>query len=204
MGPRTRAAQAAEQRQRTQPSRNPAVRAAAGESSFEPARTRPGQRTTATQAGMAHNYKQFREVDPAALARTLPPQARHLARDFVEAGRRHNIDPLTLVAISRHETANWTSSAFRNKNNAMGISDSRGPRRMASAGQSIDIMARNLANPRGYYRNANNLRSLWGVYAPGPATGQPRPRNDPRGQNASWGPGILRNLRDYERQLGIG
>lgn len=176
-----------------------------GVSSFEPGPTgpqRPG--TTATQAGYAHQWKRFREVSLPALQAQLPPQARHLAEHFINAARRNDIDPLLLVAISRHETGNWTSSAFRTKNNAMGISSSTGPRRFRSAAESIDIMARTLAKPDGYYRNAGTIRALWGVYAPGPATGQPRQRNDPNNLNRFWGPNTLDALRDLEAALGIG
>lgn len=183
---------------------NDTMRAFAGESTFEPSPTRPGATgtaTTATAAGLGHNYKQFREVDEARLRSALPAQAQHLADDFISAGRANNIDPLTLVAISKHETANWTSSAFRNKNNAMGISSSTGPRRFTSASESIQQMARGLARPDGYYRNANTLRQLWGVYAPGPATGQGRQTNDPNNLNRSWGPGIVRNVQQYERAV---
>jgi peptidoglycan hydrolase-like protein with peptidoglycan-binding domain len=183
---------------------NDTMRAFAGQSDFTPSPTtpaRPGTATTAQQAGMGHNYKQFREVDEAKLRASLPSQAQHLADDFIAAGRANNIDPLTLVAISKHETASWTSSAFRNKNNAMGISSSTGPRRFASASESIQQMARGLAKPDGYYRNANTIQQLWGVYAPGPATGQGRQTNDPTNLNRSWGPGILRNIQQYERAV---
>jgi hypothetical protein len=84
----------------------------------------------------------------------------------------------------------------------MGISSSRGPRSFSSASASIDIMARTLANPSGYYRNAGTLRALWGVYAPGPATGQRQQTNDPHNLNRHWGPNIVRNIRDLEAALG--
>ena len=181
---------------------NATLRAIAGVSSFEPARP-PGAPTTETASGYSHHWKQFREVDVDRLRDALPPQAKHLAQDFVDSAREHGVDPLTLVAISQHETGNWTSSAFRNKNNAMGISSSRGPIQLSSVRASIDQMARQLASPTGYYRNAETLRQLWGVYAPGPATGQPLQRNDPNNQNRFWGPGILSNLRDLERAVGL-
>ncbi len=181
---------------------NETLRAIGGTSSFEPAQP-AGAPTTATASGFDHRFKRFREVAVDRLAAALPARARHLAPDFIAAARENGLDPLTLVAISQHETGNWTSSAYRNKNNAMGISDSRGPRRMSSVRASIDIMARTLANPTGYYRNAQNLRQLWGVYAPGPATGQGRQRNDPNNLNRFWGPNIVANIRDLERQVGL-
>lgn len=179
---------------------NKTMRAIGGESGFDGV-TGPGTTNGANPAGMDHRFKEFREVDEAKLRAALPPQARDLAHDFIEAGRRNNIDPLVLVAISKHETGNWTSSAFRNKNNAMGISSSTGPKRFASASQSIDQMARSLARPDGYYRNATTVRDLWSVYAPGPATGQPQQRNDPNNLNRFWGPAIARNLGEFERAV---
>jgi hypothetical protein len=64
--------------------------------------------------GLDDNYRVFRDVDVNRLRDALPDQAKNLAQAFVDAGRRHNVDPLLLVSISKHETANWTSSAFRN------------------------------------------------------------------------------------------
>lgn len=181
---------------------NHTMRALAGESTFEPGPVAPsGPGTTAIGSGFEHTWKQFRPVDEAKLRDALPAQAKHLAKDFIDAGRKNNVDPLLLVAISKHETGGWTSSAFRNKNNAMGISNSSGPRRFTSASESIDQMARGLAKPDGYYKNANTIRQLWGVYAPGPATGQAQQRNDPNNLNRFWGPNIVKNLQAYERSV---
>ena len=154
---------------------NNTMRAIGGESGFD---------TSVNPAGMDHRFKQFREVDEAKLRAALPAQARDLAHDFIEAGRRNNIDPLVLVAISKHETCNWTSSAFRNKNNAMGISNRKGPVRMSSAEASIDKMAKGLADPNGYYRNAQTVGDLAKIYAAKGAA------NDPTGLNGHWPRGV--------------
>jgi hypothetical protein len=148
------------------------------------------------------SYRRFREVDVEKLKAQLPAQAKHLADDFVAAGRRHNVDPLLLVSISKHETANWTSSAFRNKNNAMGISNRRGPTHQPSAEASIDKMASLLGSTTsGPYKNARSYRELWGIYAPGPATGQRRQSNDPNNLNRHWGPNIIKNIDTYSAAL---
>lgn len=152
-------------------------------------------------AGLDRRWRGFREVDEQALRDALPSQAQHLAPAFIEAGRNHDIDPLVLAGISRHETGNWTSSAFRNKNNAMGVSNRSGPIRFGSAEASIDSMARSLARPDGYYRNADTIREMWGVYAPGPATGGNRVQNDPGNLNRSWGGAVSRNIDELERRL---
>jgi len=157
---------------------------------------------TAGRTTLDDSYRRFREVDVDRLRDQLPAQAKHLADDFVAAGRRHNVDPLLLVSISKHETANWTSSAFRNKNNAMGISNSRGPIRQPSAEASIDKMASLLGSTTsGPYQNADSYRELWGIYAPGPATGQGRQSNDPGNLNRHWGPNIIKNIDMYSSAL---
>jgi hypothetical protein len=163
----------------------------------------PNQNQNVTNQDLENRrFRQFREVDVNRLRESLPPQARHLAQSFIDAGRRHNIDPLVLAAISRHETANFTSSAFRNKNNAMGVSDRRGPRRMQSHQQSIDYMAQRLASPTGPYRNAQNLRQLWHVYAPPSTQRGGRPvENDPGDVNRHWGAGVERFIRFYENAV---
>lgn len=158
-----------------------------------------------TMADLAdRQFRGYRDVDVNRLRDTLPPSARHLARTFVEAGRRYNLDPLALAAIARHETGNFTSSAFRNKNNAMGVSGAGGPRRMASHEQSIEYMARRIASPTGLYRNARNLRDLWYVYAPPSTRNGGRPvANDPRDLNRLWGGAVERYIRAYERAVGV-
>jgi hypothetical protein len=81
-----------------------------------------------------------------------------------------------------HETANGTSKAFRDKNNAMGISDASGPREMASVEESINRMARVLAG--GTYANANTLDEIGNIYAPIGAG------NDPTSLNSYWPGGV--------------
>ena len=147
--------------------------------------------------GVDRPIKGFREVDTAKLQGQLPAQAKHLAQAFVDSGRRHNVDPLALAAISKHETGNFTSSAFRNKNNAMGVSDSRGPVHQASHEASIEKMARLLGNTRsGPYKNATTIGETANIYAPVGAG------NDPRGLNNHWAKGVAKFADDFERKVG--
>ena len=148
------------------------------------------------------SFRQFRDVDVGALQSLLPSQARPLASAFVTSGERYDVDPLLLASISKHETANWTSSAFINKNNAMGVSDSSGPIFQTSHAASIDKMASLIGSTTsGPYQNAETYRDLWSIYAPGPTTGQGRQQNDPTNLNRSWGPGIVANINSYSSAL---
>jgi len=119
----------------------------------------------------------------------LPKGLAPLAPVFQEAATKHGIDPRLLMAISMHETGNGTSSAYRNKRNAMGVSDAKGPISFTKAEESVERMARVLASPNGPYKNARTLAEIGKVYAP-PGAG-----NDPRGLNSHWVAGVSKYLR---------
>lgn len=119
-------------------------------------------------------------------ASKLPPQMRSLAPHFQAAGQRFNIDPKFLAAISMLETGKGTSNAFRNKNNAMGVSNSHGPIAFANPAESIYKMAATLARRNGPYGRANTIGQIGRIYAP-PGAG-----NDPHGTNGYWPRGVSR------------
>lgn len=126
-------------------------------------------------------------VQPGELTGALPPNLAPYASTFEEAGAKYGIDPKFLAAISMHETGNGTSPAFRNKNNAMGISDASGPTAQSSVEDSIFKMARSLARPGGHYEGRNTIPDIGAKYAPKGAG------NDPRGLNKFWADGVAQN-----------
>jgi hypothetical protein len=164
---------------------------------FRPGPTSPTRPTPSQPgSGTGRPLRGFVEVDENRLRDVLPPQAKHLAPAFLDAARRHDLDPRVLVAISKFETGNWTSAAFRNKNNAMGVSNARGPIAFARAEDSIERMARTLASPRGPYRNATTIGQVGAIYAPVGAS------NDPNGTNGYWPRSVGRLTDELARQLG--
>lgn len=122
----------------------------------------------------------------------LPEPLQPLAPVFEAEGRKHGLDPRLLMAISMHETGNGTSSAYRNKRNAMGVSNAKGPIDFTDPAESVSRMARVLASPSGPYKDARTVAEIAAVYAP-PGAG-----NDPRGLNSHWTAGVSK----YLRQLG--
>lgn len=123
-------------------------------------------------------------------ASDLPKGLSKFSNAFNEAGARHGVDPKALAAIAMHETGNGTSPAFLKKNNAMGISNSKGPVAMESVEQSIDKMASLLGNAQGGpYRDTDQISEIAGKYAPVGAG------NDPRGLNKFWTDGVASNYR---------
>jgi len=131
------------------------------------------------------------QADPQFAAK-LPPALRPLAGAFEQAGRQYGIDPKFLAAISMMETGGGKSNAFRNKNNAMGVSGRGGPKTFSHPSESINQMARTLANPRGYYKGAKTIREIGRIYAPVGAA------NDPKGTNGHWVSGVSK----FYAQLG--
>lgn len=153
-----------------------------------------GQPATATAA---YNRKtgtfDIVPVRPAGSVNGLPEALAPYAADFEAAGAAHGVDPKLLAAIAMHETGKGTSSAFRTKNNAMGISDSKGPTAQASVPASIDRMAKLIGSrTSGPYKNADTIGEIAKIYAP-PGAG-----NDPRGLNKHWVDGVAK----YYAELG--
>ena len=159
--------------------------------------TRDGQPTKGT-AVFDPRKGQFSLVpvaDPAAEVAPvtgLPEPLAPYASAFEAAGAKYGIDPKLLAAISMHETGNGTSSAFLNKNNAMGISNESGVVAQESVESSIDKMARSLTRPGGYYDGKNTIAEIGKVYAPKGAG------NDPRNLNQYWPDSVAK----YYEQLG--
>ena len=139
------------------------------------------------------------QIDGAFNESALPTPLRKYAPAFVEQGTKYGVDPALLAAISMHETANGKSSAFRNKNNAMGVSNASGPIKMGSVEESIEKMAsllgKGINEGKGPYANVKSIEDIAKRYAPIGAD------NDPRGLNKYWTNGVSSN---YEKLSSIG
>lgn len=119
----------------------------------------------------------------------LPEPLQPFEEDFIEIGRENGVDPRALAAISIHETGRGTSNAFRNKNNLMGVSNSKGPIAFQDPTESIRKMARLLGSrTSGPYKNAETLAEIGSIYAPIGA------ESDPRGLNNHWTSGVSKYL----------
>lgn len=122
----------------------------------------------------------------------LPAPLQRYSAVFEKYGEKHGVDPRFLGAISMLETNHGKSSAFRNKNNAMGVSNRSGPVRFSSVEQSIERMARVLASPSGPYAGKRTIGEIAGVYCPVGAG------NDVNGTNHHW----PRLVSKFYQQLG--
>lgn len=102
---------------------------------------------------------------------------------FVDAAKKHGVDPALLGAIAMHETGNGTSNAVRNKNNPGGLMNPKTKwktlQRFSTLEKGIDAMARNLK--RNYIdKGLTTPTQIGKKYAPIGAA------NDPGGRNKYW------------------
>ncbi len=105
------------------------------------------------------NVRTFRAIDPDQLEARVP---HGFGKVFVEAGRRNNIDPLILAAISAHESGGWKSRAARVKNNWMGLMVRSGAKRFPTPEASIFYAAK-LLNRRPF-KGHSTLASIAPIY----------------------------------------
>lgn len=142
------------------------------------------------QAGAASVLNQPAS-SPQKAAQVLSPSLQQYESAFRRAGEKYGVDPDLLMAIAIHETGNGTSSAFRNKKNAMGVSpNGGGPRSFETVEAGIDYMARQLA--RNYLsQGLTTIAAIGKKYAP------PGASNDPRGLNSHW----VKGVSEYYFQL---
>lgn len=126
---------------------------------------------------------------PGSTSMVLPAGLAPYAGVFQTMGSRYGVDPRVLAAISMHETDSGKSSAFRGKNNAMGVSDSSGPIAFDTVDESIERMARLLGSrDSGPYKGAETINDVAGIYAPIGAG------NDPGSLNQYWKTGVSNYL----------
>jgi peptidoglycan LD-endopeptidase CwlK len=142
------------------------------------------------------DWRGFVDVPAGKLKEVLPSQAHQLIPSFLAHAKEFGLHPLFLIAISKHETGNWTSKVFQTKNNAMGISDKHGAIAMPSYDESIRKMAAGLASPTGYYKRCKTLADIAKVYAPVGAA------NDPGELNAYWPKSVAKFWAEFEQQVG--
>lgn len=128
---------------------------------------------------------------------SLPPNLQPYGETFLKAGQEYGVDPGLLAAISMHETANGKSSAFKNKKNAMGISNKKGPISFNSVEDSIFQQARSLARPTGPYAGKKTISEIGAVYAPIGAG------NDPNSLNQYWTSGVTKNYQKLTKNQQI-
>ena len=95
------------------------------------------------------------------------------------------------IAISMHETGNYTSKAFKEKNNVGGNFRNGSLMTFSSLDEGIDFFVRNLKN--NYIdMGLTSIETIQPKYAPVGA------ENDPNNLNSDWIPGVTRYYNELE------
>lgn len=95
-----------------------------------------------------------------------------------------------LIAISRHETGNWTSSAFKSKNNFGGLMGSNGLKSYSSFDEGLDAFVSLLKN-RYFNKGLTTIEKIQPVYCPVGA------KNDPNNLNKYWKMNVKKYYNEY-------
>lgn len=97
---------------------------------------------------------------------------------------------MMIVAISKHETGNWTSRAFKNKNNFGGVMCNTGLKQYSSFEEGLNGFV-NLLKNRYFNRGLDTVDKIGAVYCPVGAS------NDPHGLNQHWIPNVTKYYNEY-------
>lgn len=98
---------------------------------------------------------------------------------------------LIVVSISKHETGNWTSKAFNQKNNFGGVMCRTGLRTYSSFEEGLDSFV-NLLKNNYFGKGLNTIEQIGAKYCPVGAT------NDPAGVNKYWIPNVTKYYSYYK------
>lgn len=95
-----------------------------------------------------------------------------------------------ILAISKHETGNWTSSAFKDKHNFGGIMKNGKLATYKNFDEGLDAFV-NLLNNVYFAKGRNTIEKIGAIYCPVGAS------NDPNGLNKYWVPNVTKYYNAY-------
>lgn len=110
---------------------------------------------------------------------------------FERVAKKHNIDPILMIAICIHETGWGKSVAVRDYNNPSGQMTSGGLIKFPTLEEGLEMTGRTLDNLMNE-RQLNTIEKLQTAYAPSGAS------NDPTGLNNFW----VKNVTSFADELG--
>lgn len=107
----------------------------------------------------------------------------------LEVGLTHE-QAILVVSISRHETGNWKSNAFINKNNFGGVMCNTGLKVYNNYNDGLNGFV-NLLKNRYFDKGLDTIEKIGAVYCPVGAS------NDPTGVNVHWIPNVTKFYNEY-------
>ena len=99
---------------------------------------------------------------------------------------------ILLVAISKHETGNWTSDLYKNNNNFGGIYNGREEKFYSYKSKEEGLQAFvNLLKNNYFGKGLKSIEEIGNKYCPVGAS------NDPKGVNVNWIPKVTQYYNNY-------
>jgi len=114
---------------------------------------------------------------------------RNIYNKSVAIGLTHE-QSILVVSISRHETGNWKSNAFKTKNNFGGVMCNTGLKKYATFEDGLNGFV-NLLKNRYFNKGLDTIEKIGAVYCPVGAS------NDLTGVNVHWIPNVTKYYNEY-------
>lgn len=132
-----------------------------------------------------------KEIERLKVVANLKDIEKKIYNKALESELTHE-QAILVVAISKHETGNWTSSLYKNNNNFGGIYNSREKKFYSYESNEKGLQAFvNLLKNNYFGKGLDTIEKIGNVYCPVGA------ENDPTGVNQHWVPRVTQYYNNY-------
>lgn len=132
-----------------------------------------------------------KEIERLKVIANLKDIEKKIYNKSIESGLTHE-QAILVVAISKHETGNWTSSLYKESNNFGGIYNSKEKKFYSYESNEKGLQAFvNLLKNNYFGKGLNTIEEIGAKYCPVGAS------NDPKGINQHWVPKVTQYYNNY-------
>ena len=132
-----------------------------------------------------------KEIERLKVVANLKDIEKKIYNKALESDLTHE-QAILVVAISKHETGNWTSSLYKNNNNFGGIYNSKEQKFYSYESNDKGLQAFvNLLKNNYFGKGLNTIEEIGAKYCPVGAS------NDPKGINQHWVPKVTQYYNNY-------
>ena len=132
-----------------------------------------------------------KEIERLKVVANLKDIEKKIYNKALESDLTHE-QAILVVAISKHETGNWTSSLYKNNNNFGGIYNSKEKKFYSYESNEKGLQAFvNLLKNNYFGKGLDTIEKIGNVYCPVGA------ENDPTGVNQHWVPKVTQYYNNY-------
>lgn len=132
-----------------------------------------------------------KEIERLKVVANLKDIEKKIYNKAIESDLTHE-QAILVVAISKHETGNWTSSLYKENNNFGGIYNSKDKKFYSYESNEKGLQAFvNLLKNNYFGKGLNTIEEIGAKYCPVGAS------NDPKGINQHWVPKVTQYYNNY-------